>query len=397
MSFAGDRFAAGLIGAGLLLAAASTRAATSCVAPGGAGGCFASLQAAVDAARDGDTVTVAAGTHVADVPPSITIGTRLTIAGAGSDATTVDAPLHFTKDARRSALRDLTVQGGVRADHAGPLEITRCIVVNGGPGSFPNGVTAHRLVLQDGTVRGFPWRGVSVSKGAIVRSTIAQNGSLSEPLGGGLEVLRSVSVSQSNISDNVSPNLGGGIYVTFGNALTLSDSTVSDNHAAGDGGGIYVQDGFFTNGPKYPPGRATIRRATIAGNTSDTSGGGIFSDAKNRGAQIKLEASIVADNAAPVGSDCTTLASNAALRAGHGNLIESLAGCAVVSAPGSPLLQADPLLGPLQDNGGPTETRALLAGSPARAVVTSASLCKHPDQRGELRAAPCDLGAYEAP
>jgi hypothetical protein len=55
---------------------------------------------------------------------------------------------------------------------------------------------------------------------------------------------------------------------------------------------------------------------------------------------------------------------------------------------------ADPLLGPLADNGGPTLTRALLPGSPA---IDAASGCPASgvDQRGALRTAPCDVGAYE--
>ncbi|MBM4247790.1 MAG: hypothetical protein FJ148_29045 [Deltaproteobacteria bacterium] len=59
------------------------------------------------------------------------------------------------------------------------------------------------------------------------------------------------------------------------------------------------------------------------------------------------------------------------------------------------MLNADPKLGLLQNNGGTTETQALLAGSPALGVVTTAAQCKAPDQRGVPRTVPCDLGAYE--
>lgn len=58
------------------------------------------------------------------------------------------------------------------------------------------------------------------------------------------------------------------------------------------------------------------------------------------------------------------------------------------------ITRADPLLGELADNGGPTRTLAPLAGSPA---LAAGSECPPTDQRGEPRADPCTLGAYESP
>jgi hypothetical protein len=54
---------------------------------------------------------------------------------------------------------------------------------------------------------------------------------------------------------------------------------------------------------------------------------------------------------------------------------------------------ADPLLGVLQDNGGPTKTIAVASGSPAIGQGTN---CPATDQRGHARAGACTLGAYEA-
>jgi hypothetical protein len=53
---------------------------------------------------------------------------------------------------------------------------------------------------------------------------------------------------------------------------------------------------------------------------------------------------------------------------------------------------ADPKLGPLADNGGPTKTMALLAGSPA---IGGGAGCPSTDQRGEPRKGACDIGAYQ--
>ncbi|MGH2926778.1 MAG: diguanylate cyclase, partial [Solirubrobacteraceae bacterium] len=65
---------------------------------------------------------------------------------------------------------------------------------------------------------------------------------------------------------------------------------------------------------------------------------------------------------------------------------------------GPPLSSADPMLAPLQDNGGLTETMALLPGSPALdAVPATGTVCTTSDQRGVSRpqGAACDIGAYE--
>ena len=63
-----------------MVVASPVGAATVCVAPGGAGGCFATIQAAITAATANDTITVAAGTD----NERITIGKNLTITGVGA-------------------------------------------------------------------------------------------------------------------------------------------------------------------------------------------------------------------------------------------------------------------------------------------------------------------------
>jgi hypothetical protein len=63
---------------------------------------------------------------------------------------------------------------------------------------------------------------------------------------------------------------------------------------------------------------------------------------------------------------------------------------------GSDLVVGDALLGPLDDNGGPTQTHALLPGSPAIDAGDNA-FCPVTDQRGAARDASCDTGAFEFP
>ena len=81
--------------------------------------------------------------------------------------------------------------------------------------------------------------------------------------------------------------------------------------------------------------------------------------------------------------------------AGH-NVLGNLLGCTFVAAIGD-VGNADPKLGPLAANGGPTKTRALLAGSPAIDHVPNAACPIKVDQRGVHRpqGPACDAGSFD--
>ena len=187
----------------------------------------------------------------------------------------------------------------------------------------------------------------------------------------------SLSITRSTISGNATALNGGGIS-TSGD-VSLISSTVSGNQS-GLGGGIFVSNG--SNATVI----VEIRNSIVAGNT-DSSGASDLRPAP--GQALTVEFSLIGDNTGSGLSESQTPDAN-------GNLIGSAAGSGPV----------DPLLGPLQDNGGPTLTHALLAGSPAidagnPSVAFSASEF---DQRGAgfFRAGDggvaglrIDIGAYE--
>jgi parallel beta-helix repeat protein len=141
-------------------------------------------------------------------------------------------------------------------------------------------------------------------------------------------------------------------------------------------------------------GTVMLNNTTISGNTANQRGGGIYTF--DRGSAT-LQNTILAGNTAPNGPDCSwTLVS-----AGY-NLIGNTSDCTFTPTD-SDLTYIDAKLGLLQDNGGPTETHALLSGSPA----IDAGSCRGTtaDQRGKPRPVDipfianaddgCDIGSYE--
>jgi hypothetical protein len=127
-----------------------------------------------------------------------------------------------------------------------------------------------------------------------------------------------------------------------------------------------------------------VTNSTFSGNSAPA-GGGIHSHAGFYAEGVlNYSNTIIANSSA--GGDCVI--SDGFIGTNTNNLVEDNS-C-------SPALHADPLLGPLQDNGGPTQTLALLPGSPAIDAALLAN-CPATDQRGVSRpqGAGCDIGAFE--
>ena len=158
-------------------------------------------------------------------------------------------------------------------------------------------------------------------------------------------------VTSSTISGNSADLIGGGIYI-FDGLLQVGDSTISGNFADRDGGGIHISHGLLQ-----------VAHSTIADNRADADGnlvgqgGGIAAGILTT---VQLNHAIVADNRQ--GSVNNEVFNVASVQANH-SLVETTAGVTLVGSGNTTGL--DPLLGPLADNGGPTMTHALLAGSPA--------------------------------
>ncbi len=203
---------------------------------------------------------------------------------------------------------------------------------------------------------------------AITNSTVSGNSTYGGIRASGNSYLR---VANSTISGNSAANSGGGIYAG-GFDASIVNSTISGNSAGTSGGAIYCQ-GLAQD--------VSIRNSTISGNSAGTSGGGIYNVSSN----LQVATSTISGNSAGSGGGIyidgpfgriqitSTIIDagasgenifNLGAVTSHGYNLSSDDGGGYLNGPGDQI-NTDPLLGPLEDNGGPTETHALLLGSPA--------------------------------
>lgn len=228
-------------------------------------------------------------------------------------------------------------------------------------------------------------------------STLSDNNS--SFTGGGIRSSGTLTVTDSTLSGNKA-DAGGGIY-NIG-VMTVSNSTFLGNTSTW-GGGIYTQAAsatvtnstFFNNSATTIAGGGinneavlTVKNSTFSGNSAPT-GSGISTHGP-----LTLSNTIIANSA--LGSDCRNFAT---ITSNINNLVED--GTCNVGTTLQNFKTGDPNLGPLADNGGPTQTMALQPGSSAidagDAATCAAAPVSNKDQRGTTRpqGASCDIGAYE--
>jgi hypothetical protein len=209
------------------------------------------------------------------------------------------------------------------------------------------------------------------------RTTVSDNlaaASSGYSLGGGFAGLSTETVTSSTVSGNRADRGGGGFFST----MTLTNSTISANSAFGKGGGLY---GIYLQ----------MFNSTVAFNANTTSGapaaGGIYAVRRS-----ELESSIVSGNTQ--NSTPYDFGGVATLLIGANNLI----GVSTIIPPLDTITD-NPHLGPLQDNGGPTLTHALMPGSPAIDVGNNVANLQE-DQRGDgfprVVGSAADIGAVES-
>jgi predicted outer membrane repeat protein len=234
----------------------------------------------------------------------------------------------------------VTVENSIIRDNSGPG-----VDNNSGTVTIVNSTLTgnHNPAGQDSGYGG----GISTYGGklpgymSVSNSTISGNSAFYG--GGGIASGSYLTIVNSTVSGNSAGDSGGGIAT--GGPVQITNSTISGNSAANSGGGIASRG--------HP---AEIANTTLSGNSA-SSGGGIY----NVGQYGALEISNTILNAGPLGEN---IFNNGGTVTSHGYNVSSDNGGGYLTGPGDQI-NTDPLLGPLQDNGGPTLTHLPLAGSPA--------------------------------
>ncbi len=233
---------------------------------------------------------------------------------------------------------------------------------------------------------------VTVDNNAGICSGIGMNAFID---GGPIQLDVLNSVFSRNHSNDLDGTGGGMHFGTSGNpqpaaagTLNISNSTISDNTVHFTGGGAYF------NTASGRPVEVNLNFVTIAGNSANMCcGGGIFNDG---GINLNVKNSIIADNTAPSGPDVS-----GNINAIDFDHIENTAGTIFVGNNSRNTTGFDPQLGPLQNNGGATQTRMLAVASPLVNVIPNGfgdcGTTFTTDQRGLPRPAlsRCDIGAAE--
>jgi CSLREA domain-containing protein len=312
-----------------------------------------SLRDAVATASSGDTVQIPAGHYILTLG-DITITQSLTLAGSGARTTIIDGNntsggasggIFNIQVAISVEFDDMSLINGVATAAGGAISALGQIVSNPPLVFNPVVLTIRRCTFNNNKV------------------TSGQAGAVQIQLG-------TLTIEDSTFSNNSTFPLGGGGLLAFTVTGSITNSTFTGNSAAS----------FSRGGGMTLLGTFSLVNDTITGN-SGSAGGGIT----NFGSAT-LTNTIVAGNA---GGDCFK---TSPFVTDHNLDSDNTCG---FTGPGD-LPGVNPLLGPLANNGGPTDTQTLLTGSPALDAGGNAD-CPAADQRGVTRPQRgiCDIGAVE--
>ena len=312
-----------------------------------------SLRDAVATAAPGDTIQIPAGHYVLTLG-HITIAQSLTLAGSGARTTLIDG--NNTSGGSTGGIFDMQTAISVEFDDMS--------LVNGVAGGAGGAISALGQIVSTSP---FVFNPVVLT---IRRCTIDHN-KVTGGQAGGVHIQRgTLTIEDSTLSNNSAFPLGGGGLLAFTGTGSIVNSTFTGNSAAS----------FSRGGGMSLNGTYSLVNDTITGN-SGSGGSGVTSFGSTT-----LSNTIVAGN---TGGDCFKLTP---FVTDHSLDSDNTCG---LTGPGD-LPGTNPLLGPLANNGGPTDTQTLLTGSPALDAGGNAT-CPAADQRGVTRPQRgiCDIGAVE--
>ena len=343
-----------------------------------------SLREALTLIADGGTISFdpsLAGGTIALTSGQLAIDRGVTIDGSGAPGLTVsgdNASRVFQIAAGATvSMNDLIIADGVGSPQGGGI-------LNFGVLNLDT-VTVTNNTESGGGAADFQLGGGGIYNGDgatlnLTNSAVTNNSTLGQPGGGIYGFFNStINVTNSTVSGNVAGDVAGGLR-TLGNA-TIVNSTISGNTStAWHGGAMFSTDGVVT-----------IVNSTIVGNNAPGgTAGGLMVATFGAPVDVTIQNSIIADNGT---YNCQIEGGAAAVLTSLGNNVSTDGSCSPI---GSDIIVAAGGAGvdTLADNGGPTQTHALLAGSVAIDAANTA-VCPLTDQRGVARDAACDVGAFE--
>ena len=342
-----------------------------------------SLRQALALAHDGDSITFAVSGTITLTSSALVVAKSVTISGRGADQLSiVGIPFQsvFFVAVNGATISGLTLRNGAEGiDNAGggTLTVRNCVISGMAVDGIGNG--GNLTVVNSNVSDNDGWGIYNITgEFGVVTATILSTTVSGNSFGGVVAVPNFfggsayITITDCTISGNSTTGNGGGILADR-TLLTVANSTISGNSAGTSGGGISVSPG--TIGVDLD---SSIVNSTISGNSAGTSGGGIGTSNTLRVANCTITG-----NSAPSGGGIYNVGSlevsNTILNAGasgenifndggtitsDGYNLSSDNGGGYLNGPGDQI-NTNPLLGPLQDNGGPTFTHALLPGSPA--------------------------------
>jgi len=270
-------------------------------------------------------------------------------------------------------------RGGGLFQFAGSVDVENSAIISnvvdeleGGGLYTAYGLATDVLTVTRSTVTGnrAPIGAGVYSNMALHLATTTVRDNVASDFGGGLVTRRAATVVNSSIVANAAVGYGAALSHTSDDAMTLQNVTISGNDA-GSAGAVYFD------------GDADLVNVTI----TDNSPTGVYWQSGD----VTLVNALLAANDGPNCSEALT---------SLGYNLEDADTCGL-DPDMDDLVFADPLLGPLTDNGGPTLTHAIDPASPAVDAADN-NFCLQTDQRGKPRvdgdfdgATECDIGAYE--
>lgn len=384
---------------------------------------------------------------------------QIQIAGPGPDQLSIQGRWIFTNAPDNLAIiSGLQITNSANAiANLGTLIVSNCTMVNGrsgspdvpsylAPGIYNSGTLIASYCSLSGNYTFYDKDGTAIHNAGTMNlayCTITNNG-ISFGVGAGIYNAGNLTADYCRIAGNGADNGSAGGIFNFSGSMILRNCSVNYNGAF-EAGGIQndawlamtnctlagnaaaYSDGPQRGGGLFNDGYAALQNTTVSGNHASPAGAG--AGIWNDGTVVLLNSTIVSNSIG--GSDCydpssgagvwnsgTVRSRNSIIAAnfttlacpiqgvdfagnldslGH-NLMQNSSGWTNVGTGTGDLVGLDPMIGPFQDNGGPTWTHALLPGSPAiDAGDSTIWYAPQDDQRGVPRpqGPRVDIGAFE--